>query len=110
MPRLTRPDWLALLLSLLAVLAAAWVSFGVYESVPHIEDDFAYTWQAALIASGRLKIPSPPEPKSFLIPFVFDHNGVRTSKYPPGWPALVLGLTQCWPGRQVIWSWRWAVP
>ena len=89
MPRLTRPDWLALLLSLLAILAAAWVSFGVYESVPHIEDDFAYTWQAAVIASGRLKIPSPPEPKSFLIPFVVDYQGWRFGKYPIGWPGLL---------------------
>ena len=89
MSRLTRPDWLALLLSLLAVLASAWVSFGIYEAVPHIEDEFAYTWQAAVIASGKIKIPSPPDPKSFLIPFVVDYEGWRFGKYPIGWPALL---------------------
>jgi hypothetical protein len=89
MPRLTRSDWLAILLSLLAVAAAAWVSFKVYEDVPHIEDDFAYTWQAAVFASGKLKIPSPPETRSFLIPFVVDYQGWRFGKYPIGWPALL---------------------
>ena len=89
MSRFTRPDWLALVLSLLAVAVSAWVSFQVYEDVPHIEDDYAYTWQAAVIASGKLKIPSPPEPKSFLIPFVVDYQGFRFGKYPIGWPALL---------------------
>jgi hypothetical protein len=89
MPRLTRPDWLALLLSLLAVAAAGWVAIHIFEAVPHIEDDFAYTWQAKVIASGKLRVPSPPEPKSFLIPFVVDYKGWRFSKYPIGWSALL---------------------
>ena len=89
MPRLSRPDWLALLLSLLAVLASAWVSFNIYEAVPHIEDEFAYTWQAAVVASGRLKVPTPTESKSFLIPFVVDYQGWRFSKYPIGWSGIL---------------------
>lgn len=89
MPRLSRSDWLGVLLSLLGVAAAAWVTFNIYESVPHIEDEYAYTWQAAVIASGHLTLPSPPDPKNFLIPFVVDYQGQRFGKYPIGWPALL---------------------
>ena len=78
-----------MLLSLLGVAAAAWVTFRIYEAVPHIEDEYAYTWQAAVIASGKLTLPSPPEPRSFLIPFVVDYQGLRFGKYPIGWPAVL---------------------
>ena len=78
-------------LSLLAVLLCGLVADRIFERMPHIEDEFAYTWQAAVIAKGRLTIPSPPHPKSFLIPFVVDYNGQRFGKYPPGWP-IVLNL------------------
>jgi 4-amino-4-deoxy-L-arabinose transferase-like glycosyltransferase len=89
MPHLSRYDWVAVLLSLLGVAAAAWVTFYIYEAVPHIEDEFAYTWQAQAIANGHLTVPTPPEPRSFLIPFVVDYNGQRFGKYPPGWSALL---------------------
>ena len=86
---MTRSDRLALLISLLAVLAAAIVTDRVYERLPHIEDEVAYAWQATVIANGQLTIPSPPQPKSFLVPFVIDYQGQRFGKYPPAWPALL---------------------
>jgi len=89
LPRLSRSDWLGVLLSLLGVAAAAWVTFHIFEAVPHIEDEYAYTWQAATIASGHLTLPSPPASKSFLIPFVVDYHGLRFGKYPIGWPTLL---------------------
>lgn len=95
--RLTTLDWFALVLSLLAVAASGWVSVHIFEAVPHLEDEFAYAWQAAVIASGKLKIPSPPEPYSFLIPFVVDYDGWRFSKYPIGWSALLaVGVRLGW--------------
>ena len=87
LPRLC--DWLALVLSLAGFLAAAWVTWHIYDAVPHIEDEIAYAWQANLLADGRLSMPSPEYPKSFLVPFVVDHEGLRFSKYPPGWPAVL---------------------
>jgi hypothetical protein len=27
-----------------------------------------------------------------------------------GMAGIGFGLTPCWPGRQVTWSWHWAVP
>ncbi len=86
-------DRLALLLSLAVILAAALVGSLIYENMPHLEDEFAYLWQAKTIASGNLTLPTPEFSKSLLIPFVIDFQGQRFGKYPPGWPAaLSLGV------------------
>lgn len=84
-----RAEFVALVLSILAVVVAAWVSINIFEGIPHLEDEFAYVWQAQVIARGELMTPSPPEPKSFLVPFVVDYEGQRFGKYPLGWPAVL---------------------
>ncbi len=86
---MSRFDRFALLLSLASVLISALVAWFVFERIPHIEDEIAYVWQARVIAAGKLTIPSPPDPKSFLVPFVVDFNGQRFGKYPLGWPAVL---------------------
>ncbi len=86
---MTRTDRIALLLSLVAVLAAYLVTDRVFERMAHIEDEMAYVWQAQAISRGYLTLPSPPLPKSFLVPFVVDYNGQRFSKYPVGWPVVL---------------------
>ena len=86
-------DRLALLFSLVVILAAALVGNLIFENMPHLEDEFAYLWQAKTIAGGDLTLPTPEFAKSFLIPFVVDFQGQRFGKYPPGWPAaLSLGV------------------
>ena len=82
-------DRLALLLSVGVILAAAFIGSQIYENVPHLEDEFAYLWQARAMAEGHLTLPSPAFPKSFLVPFVIDFEGLRFGKYPPGWPAVL---------------------
>lgn len=83
----------ALLLAIAAVIVGSLVSLRVFEDVPHIEDETAYSWQARAIAAGAMFLPTPPCPECFLVPFVVDHGGLRTAKYPPGWPAaLALGV------------------
>jgi hypothetical protein len=90
---MSRPDRIALLLSLLAVLAGYLIAVRIYEGMAHIEDEAAYVWQAQAIAKGHLTLPSPPHPKSFLVPFVVDHDGQRFGKYPLGWSVtLALGV------------------
>ncbi|OGO27123.1 MAG: hypothetical protein A2136_11005 [Chloroflexi bacterium RBG_16_54_11] len=71
------------------MISSAWVTQRVFEGIPHIEDEVAYVWQARALADGHLKIPSPPHPRSYLVPFVVDYQGERFGKYPPGWPALL---------------------
>ncbi len=82
---------LALALSLAAVLISYLVADRIFEQMPHIEDEWAYNWQAQVLAAGRFSTVSPPYPESLLVPFVVDHNGQRFGKYPPGWP-LVLAI------------------
>jgi hypothetical protein len=87
------PPLIALLISLMAVLAVFWISDHVYERIPHVEDEFAYIWQAQVFARGQAFLPSPPHPKLLVVPFVVDYHGVRFSKYPPGWSLLLsLGI------------------
>lgn len=86
---MTRADRIALFMSLLAILAGFLVSDLVFERMAHIEDEMAYLWQAQVIARNQLTLPSPEQPKSFLIPFVIDYNGQRFGKYPLGWPVML---------------------
>ncbi len=99
------PDVLALALAVVAAIASAWVSASYFERIPHLEDEFANLWEADVMATGRIALPSPPQPESFLVPFVVDHDGLRFGKYPrvsggavarcAGWRALA---GQCAPG------------
>ena len=82
-------DRLALLCSLLAVVAALLVGARVFENLPHIEDEIAYIWQARVFAAGELTVETPPATRSMLVPFVVDRNGQRFGKYPPGWPVVL---------------------
>ena len=81
---------MVLLLSLAAAAASLALAIGIFEGLPHIEDEMAYDWQARLIARGKLTISTPRLcPKCFLVPFVVDYQGQRFGKYPPGWPAVL---------------------
>ena len=93
-----RHDRIALILSLLAILAAYFVADRVFERIPHIEDEIAYVWQAQAIAHGRLSVTTPAHPHSFLVPFVVDYNGQRFGKYPLSWPAA-LAVGEFFGGR-----------
>jgi len=87
---MNRFDRIALVISLIAIAAAYFVSVRVYEQMPHIEDEMAYVWQARVLAQGKVMLPSPADAKSFLVPFVVDYNGQRFSKYPLGWPLMLM--------------------
>lgn len=90
---MSRADGIAVLLCIAAVIAAGFIAHDVFENMAHLEDEFAYVWQAQIIAQGDLTIPSPDHAQSFLVPFVIDYHGQRFGKYPLGWPALLsLGL------------------
>ncbi|HIQ09022.1 MAG TPA: hypothetical protein EYH28_05870 [Anaerolineaceae bacterium] len=80
---------LALGMVLMAVVGSLWVATHIFEDIPHLEDEFAYLWEAQVVAQRQVRIPSPPEPKSFLVPFVIDHQGWRFGKYPLGWPVML---------------------
>ncbi len=85
--RLHWADLVAMLLAVVGFIASALVTQRVFEGIPHIEDEIAYVWQAKALADWHLTVPSPPQERSFLVPFVVDYLGLRFGKYPPGWPA-----------------------
>jgi 4-amino-4-deoxy-L-arabinose transferase-like glycosyltransferase len=88
-----REDFIALGLAVAAMLASILMADRLYEGLPHLEDEFAFLWEAKVMAQGRISLPTPLEPRSFLVPFVVDFGGQRFGKYPPGWPAaLSLGV------------------
>ncbi|GAB4531303.1 MAG: hypothetical protein Kow0063_10400 [Anaerolineae bacterium] len=83
--------WYATLLLICATafFLAALISQGIFERIPHVEDEAAYLFQAQVFAQGRLKVPTPPYPASYWSPFVLDYQGQRFGKYPPGYPLLL---------------------
>jgi 4-amino-4-deoxy-L-arabinose transferase-like glycosyltransferase len=84
---------LALVLAIATTIAAAWISYAIFEHMPHVEDEFANLWAAHVMAEGEIYLSSPPLTRAFFIPFVVDYEGRRFAKYPPGWPAtLSLGV------------------
>jgi len=76
-------------IALVAFLVGNLVASGVFERVPHLEDEVAYLFQAKVFALGRMYVPSPRYPPSFFAPFVLDHAGKRFGKYPPGYSLLL---------------------
>jgi hypothetical protein len=77
------------MLAILVVIVTAWISFSIFEQMPHVEDEFANLWEAHAMAEGEIYLSSPPVPRAFFIPFVIDYQGQRFTKYPPGWPAIL---------------------
>jgi len=73
------------------LLLAIAVTWGVFEAMPHLEDEHTYLFQAKLFASGRVTVDAPLNPCSFYIPHVINTAGKRFSKDFPGYP-LVLSL------------------
>lgn len=87
----------ALCLCLLAFGFSALVSRTVFERLPHLEDEVAYSFQAQVFAHGDWILPSPAARRAFWQPFIVDNSGsgdsMRFSKYTPGWSlALALGI------------------
>jgi 4-amino-4-deoxy-L-arabinose transferase-like glycosyltransferase len=83
--------WYAILLLICATafFLAALISQGIFERIPHVEDEAAYLFQAQVFAQGRLKVPTPAYSTSYWSPFVLDFQGQRFGKYPPGYPLLL---------------------
>jgi len=83
------PDLLALLASLVAVVTTALIATQLLESIPHVQDDVAYLFQAKSLTLGRLWVPTPKLPTFFTEEFIPMYQGRWFSKYPPGWPLLL---------------------
>lgn len=100
-----------LLLMGFTLVAAAVISRNTFERLPHLEDEFAYLYQARIFARLQAWVPSSEEAKIFWQPFVLqiddgaDTLGKRFGKYSPGWPLLLtfgVWLGQPWIVNAVL--------
>lgn len=86
-----RPIGFAAVASIVAFL----LSVLAFQSIPHVEDEVAYLFQAHTLADGSLWVPAPPEAAwPGLEYYLFEiRDGRWFSTTLPGWPAaLALGL------------------
>jgi 4-amino-4-deoxy-L-arabinose transferase-like glycosyltransferase len=90
---LRRSSLLAVAITLLALVIGLGATRWVFEGLPHLEDEFAYLWEAHVMADGQIRLPEPEHAKPMLVPFVVQAEGFRFGKYPPGFPAaLAIGI------------------
>ncbi|HTP10189.1 MAG TPA: glycosyltransferase family 39 protein [Anaerolineae bacterium] len=83
-------NWKLIALCVAAFALSAAVAWGIYGSMPHIEDEQANVFQAKVFASGNLAVHAPSvQPNSFYLPFVLNQNGWLFGKYPPGYSLIL---------------------
>ncbi|HEX3049129.1 MAG TPA: DUF4160 domain-containing protein [Aggregatilineaceae bacterium] len=101
-----RSAQITLIFLFLSFAAAGIVSRVVFERLPHLEDEFAYQYQARLFAHGDVSTALIRPIRAYWQPFLItaDTNGdktadIRFGKYTPGWPLIMaVGelLNQSW--------------
>ncbi len=85
----------ALLVGLFAFGASLVINRTVFERLPHLEDEFAYLYQAKIFARGQAYVLRNEPIKQLWQPFVIQPetspDGIlrRFGKYTPGWPLLL---------------------
>lgn len=72
--------------TVLASASCIWVLDGI----PHVQDDVAYIFQGKIFALGRSSVPVPPGPEFFSNGFIQMFDGRWFTKYPPGYPLLLV--------------------
>ncbi len=86
-----RSGWLiAIAAGLIAFAGALAVCLGPLDGIPHVQDSVAYLWQAKIFALGHAAVPAPPAPEFFDQGFILITDGRWFTKYPPGWPLLLV--------------------
>ena len=77
----------------IAVVATAWyalIAHVVFSADPLHIDEIAQVWQARVLASGRLWVPSPAEPEFTAIMHIADLDGRRFAQFPVGGPLMLM--------------------
>ena len=66
-----------------------WISYFVFEHIPHIQDSIAQVFHGMIFALGKLTVPSPPMREFFDFTHIIN-NGNWYSQYPPGHSFLMM--------------------
>jgi hypothetical protein len=64
-------------------------SYFIFNHIPHINDEIGYLFQAKILRTGRLYLPSPCAKEFFNFSHIIN-DGKWYSQYPPGHPFLLL--------------------
>jgi hypothetical protein len=87
-PEVLRKD--DLLVAGVAFVLAVLVCVVVLERGCDSDDEWAYTWQAALLAHGKAFLPAPPCGDALRNYWIFFHEGRAFAQYTPGWPCFMV--------------------
>ncbi len=77
---------------LVAATCYSWISFKLFQGIPHMDDSVASLFQARIFLSGNIVLPLPEKAEFFELFTVIGHDerlGRWAGMYPPGWPALL---------------------
>ncbi len=99
-----RSAWIALIFIWLAFTGSAVVSHSTFDRLPHLEDEFAYLYQARVFAHGDVYAPVYKPVRTYWQPFLVNLNDRRVGKYTPGWP-LVLAIGVLFEQPWIITAW-----
>lgn len=84
-----RPVVTAALIGVGAFLLYAVVAQVVFSAKPLLIDEIIQVWQARMLASGRLWVPTPEYPEFTSAMHLVDHEGRRFGQFPMGGPAML---------------------
>lgn len=79
-----------LAIGLLAMLLYAAVAHMVFSATPLLIDELVQVWQARVLASGRLWVPTPAHPEFTAIMHLVDVEGRRFGQFPIGGPLMLM--------------------
>jgi hypothetical protein len=65
------------------------VSNYTLERFPNSSDEYAYLFQAETLSKGRLWEKAHDLPEFFRLIHIAEKDGIRVSRFPPGWPAIL---------------------
>jgi hypothetical protein len=85
-----RPAFVALAFFLGGTVLASVICLAVLDGIPHVQDEVSYLFQGKIFALLHFWVPEPPAPEFFQSGFIQRLDGRWFSKYPPGYPLLLI--------------------
>ncbi|HET7551572.1 MAG TPA: hypothetical protein VFK04_09780 [Gemmatimonadaceae bacterium] len=88
--------WTRRAATVISILAAAslalyvWVALGMFDGRPLLIDEVVQSYQAQILASGRLSLPAFAHPEFFSSMHLVDMQGRVYSQFPVGGPAMLM--------------------
>ena len=89
-PLWTRPESVALALFFAGTVLASVICLAVLDGIPHVQDEVSYLFQGKIFALLHFWVPEPPAPEFFQSGFIQRLDGRWFSKYPPGYPLMLI--------------------